>query len=251
MIIDYNLKYEESVKDLLVELQEHISDIDLEGYNRTTSEYRTKYFDKTMQEVKEYEGKILLYKEDEQIVGLVIGLINNEAEETYDFKAPRRGRITELVVSKNIRSKGIGTKLLNAMESYLNSQGCKDILLGVFGYNDKAIKFYEKNGYHTRMIEMTKTDIFSKENMEEYYDIEFAKDRLETFMKLGKEPELCIRIKGNNYMIIPLKNKISFQWMEHTDEFFYSSVDELFCSDLINGINLNRDWKLIERIEFY
>ena len=42
------------------------------------------------------------------------------------------------------------------MTEYLKNENCKDILIGVFGYNDQAIKFYEKNGYHTRMIEMTK-----------------------------------------------------------------------------------------------
>ena len=31
-----------------------------------------------------------------------------------------------------------------------------NILLDVFGYNEKAFSFYEKNGYHTRLIELTK-----------------------------------------------------------------------------------------------
>ena len=85
-----------------------------------------------------------------------MGLINNDEEKTYDFNAPKRGRITELVVAKNVRFNGIGTILLKAMEEYLKSVGCKDILIGVFAYNDKAVKFYEKNGYHIRMLDMTK-----------------------------------------------------------------------------------------------
>ena len=159
MIIEYDKKYDEQIKDLLVELQEYIKNIDLEGYNILTDEFRESYFLKTMDEIKKCNGKILIYKEENDIVGLVIGLINNDAEETYEFKAPKRGRITELIVSKNNRSSGIGTKLLNAMENYLKSIGCKDILLGVFAYNEKAIKFYEKNGYHVRMTDMTKTNL--------------------------------------------------------------------------------------------
>ena len=93
-------------------------------------------------------------KEENKIVGLVVGLINNDVEETYEFKAPKRGRISELIVSKNIRSKGIGSELLHKMEKYLKENGCEKILIGVFAYNDKAINFYEKNGYHTRMIDM-------------------------------------------------------------------------------------------------
>lgn len=109
-----------------------------------------------MNEIKNNEGRMFLYHSENRVIGLIVALINNEDEETYDFKCPKRGRITELVVSKNKRSKGIGSKLLTHMEEYLKSNGCKDILLGVFGYNDSAINFYNKSGYHTRMLDMTK-----------------------------------------------------------------------------------------------
>ena len=156
MIIEYNSKYNEEIKDLLVELQEHIVNIDKLKYNIITDKYREDYFKETMNEVTKYQGKIYLYQEDNRIIALIIGLINNEEEHQSGFTCPKRGRITELVVSKNTRSKGIGTLLLNKMTEYLKNENCKDILIGVFGYNEQAIKFYEKNGYHTRMIEMTK-----------------------------------------------------------------------------------------------
>ena len=40
MIIEYDSMYDEDIKDLLVELQKHISDIDKEGYNILTDDYR-------------------------------------------------------------------------------------------------------------------------------------------------------------------------------------------------------------------
>lgn len=159
MIIEYAEKYKEEVKDLLVELQEYIISIDKEKYNIITKEYRDNYFNKTMDEIYKYEGKMYLYKDNDKITGLIVGLINNLEESTYDFKCPKRGRITELVVSKHYRKSGVGSILLHSMEDYLKSVGCKDILLGVFAYNENAIKFYEKNGYHIRMHDMTKKDI--------------------------------------------------------------------------------------------
>ena len=156
MIIEYNNKYDEDIKRLLEELQIYIASLDEEGYNIVTREFKEKNFIETMEEVEKYEGKILLYQEDNNITGLIIGIINNEEEETYNFIAPKRGRITELIVSHQSRSKGTGTKLLLAMEDYLKSVGCEDILLGVFAYNEKAKNFYEKHGYHNRMIDMTK-----------------------------------------------------------------------------------------------
>ncbi len=156
MIIEYNYQYDEDVKDLLVELQEYIASIDKEKYCIITEDYREEYFKKTIEEVKKCKGKILLYSENQKIVGLIVGLINNEETFEYDFKVPKRGRITELIISKKFRGQGYGKKLLNFMEQYLIDNGCKDILLGVFGYNENAIRFYKENGYHIRTIDMTK-----------------------------------------------------------------------------------------------
>lgn len=154
MIIEYSPNYDEEIKDLLVELQQYLSDIDKERYNIVGDDYRKKYFEKTMEEVKKCNGKILLFKDNEKIVGLVVGIVNNDEEIRLDFKAPKRGRITKLVVAKEYRGKHIGRKLLESMRDYLKSIGCEKIMIAVSGYNENAIKFYERNGYHMRMIDM-------------------------------------------------------------------------------------------------
>ncbi len=83
------------------------------------------------------------------------------------------------------------------------------------------------------------------------YDIQFAKQKLKEYSKSGVEPELCIKINGNEYMIIPLKDKISFQQVGKTNEFYYNSIEELFSAKLVNGIILNNDWEKIEDIYYY
>ncbi len=155
-IIDYSNKYNEQIKDLLVELQQYIAEIDKEKYNILTNEYREKYFEKTMNEVNKYEGKIFLAVENEKVIGLIIGLINNEEESTYDFEAPKRGRVTELIVSNKCRANGIGKQLLDKMEKHFKEVGCKGILIDVFAYNENAQNFYCKNGYFNRNIEVMK-----------------------------------------------------------------------------------------------
>ncbi len=155
-IIDYSSKYDEDIKNLLVELQEHIVEIDREKYNILTLDYREKYFEKTINEVNKYKGKIFLAKELDSIVGLIIGIINNENESTYDFSAPKRGRVIELIVSKKCRSNGIGNQLLSKMENYFRKVGCKGVLIDVFAYNENAQRFYYKNGYFNRNIEIMK-----------------------------------------------------------------------------------------------
>ncbi len=83
------------------------------------------------------------------------------------------------------------------------------------------------------------------------YNIKEVKSMLNKCMVDKTEPELCFTLNGNSYMIIPLNDKISFQWLFHTDEFFYESVEELFSSNLINDIILNRDWSKVEEIWYY
>ena len=154
MILEYDQKYDEDIKDLLVQLQQHLADIDKEKFNIVGDGYREKYFEKTMEEVKKCNGKILLYKNDEKIAGLIVGLINNDETERYDLKTPKRGRITELIVDKEYRRKRIGKQLLDEMTKYLKFIGCEKILIAVLGYNENAIEFYKNNGFHVRMIDM-------------------------------------------------------------------------------------------------
>ncbi len=82
----------------------------------------------------------------------------------------------------------------------------------------------------------------------DYFNIDFTKTELNKYLENDEEPELCIEIDDKDYMIIPLKNKISFQWIGGTDEIFFKDVEELFSTELINGIILNRDWDKVKRI---
>ena len=156
MITEYSSQYDDKIKELLEELQEHLIQIDKEEYSKIDDNYKEEYFHKTLDEIDKYQGKMYLYKENEEIVGLVVGLINNDEIASYDYKAPKTGRITELIVTRKYREKGYGSILLSSMEEYLKSIGCQDILLGVFAYNESAINLYEKNSYHTRLVEMIK-----------------------------------------------------------------------------------------------
>lgn len=151
-IIEYEDKYLEDVKDLLVELEKYILSIDKDNLDQLHPEYREKMAILDLEKVKNNNGKCYIAVENDKAVGLIMGCVFSYDEYDYlDYKCPKRGEITELVVSKNVRSKGIGNMLMNKMEEYFKSLGCEYILVDVFAYNDNAIKFYDKNGYHSRM----------------------------------------------------------------------------------------------------
>ena len=151
-IIEYEDKYLEDVKDLLVELEEYIISIDKDNLDQLHPEYREKMAILDLKEVKDNNGKCFLAVQKGKAVGLIMGAIFPYDKYDYlDYKCPKRGEITELVVSKNIRNSGIGNSLINKMEEYFKEMNCEYVLVDVFAYNENAIKFYEKNKYHSRM----------------------------------------------------------------------------------------------------
>ena len=56
-IIEYDKKYEEDAKDLLVELEEYIVSIDQDELDQVGEEYREKMLGVDFKELEENEGK--------------------------------------------------------------------------------------------------------------------------------------------------------------------------------------------------
>lgn len=156
-IVEYEEKYLEDVRDLLVELEEYILSIDKDNLDQLHPEYREKMAILDLEKVNNYNGKCYLAIENGKAIGLIMGCIPPYDEYDYlDYKCPRRGEITELIVTNKTRSKGIGQKLINKMEEYFKSVGCEYVIVDVFAYNEIGINFYNKKGYHSRMETMIK-----------------------------------------------------------------------------------------------
>lgn len=151
-IIEYEDKYLEDVKDLLTELEEYLVSIDKDNLDQVHPEYHDKMAILDLDEVNKYNGKCYLAIENDKAIGLIMGMVPDYDEYDYlDYKCPKRGIITELIVTNKTRSKGVGQQLMNKMEEYFKSVGCEYVLVDVFAYNEPAIKFYDKKGYHPRM----------------------------------------------------------------------------------------------------
>ena len=156
-IIEYEDKYLEDVKDLLVELEEYIVSIDKDNLDHIHSEYREKMALVDLDKVNKNSGKCYLAVENNKAIGLIMGCIFPYEEYDYlDYKCPKRGEITELIVTNKTRNSGIGQKLINKMEEYFKSVGCEYVMVDVFAYNEMGKKFYNKKDYHTRMDIMIK-----------------------------------------------------------------------------------------------
>ena len=151
-IIEYEEKYLEDVRDLLTELEEYIVSIDKDELDQVHLEYHEKMALVDLNEINKNNGICYLAIENNKTIGLIMGMIPTYDKYDYlDYKCPKKGIITELIVTSKIRSKGVGKALMDKMEEYFKFNNCEYVLVDVFAYNENAINFYNKKGYHPRM----------------------------------------------------------------------------------------------------
>lgn len=156
-IIEYNSKYDNQIKDLLVELQNYLVDIDDWHTQVMKADYRESYFKMDMDKVKTQSGKIYLAIENESVIGLIIGIVDIKDEvDKLTNDCAKTGSIIELIVNQNLRGNGVGKLLLEKMEQYFKNISCERINIEVFGPNKSALNFYTKNDYIIRDIIVSK-----------------------------------------------------------------------------------------------
>lgn len=157
MIVEYDKKYDEQIKDLLVELQNYLIDIDDWHTQIMLPEYREKTFEMDMRNVKNQNGKVFVSVENGVVNGVIIGVVNEKDEiDKLTNDCAKTGTVLELIVSKKDRGKGTGKKLLEKIEEYFKQINCARINIEVFGPNKRGLEFYEKNDYIVRDIIVSK-----------------------------------------------------------------------------------------------
>lgn len=130
-IIEYDDSYLDDIRDLLTELEKYIVSIDKDKLDIVHPEYHEKMALVDLNEVNKNNGKCYIAIENDKAIGLIMGIIPQYNEYDYlDYKCPKRGVITELIVTSKIRTKGIGKKLMEKMEEYFKSTFVKAVLYG-------------------------------------------------------------------------------------------------------------------------
>ena len=150
-IIEYDSIYDEQIKDLLIELQNYLIDIDDWHTQILSDNYREDYFKMDLELINKQNGKIFLAIEDTKIIGLVLGAVNlNDEIDKLTNDCAKTGNVLELIVKNSSRGHGIGKLLLKEIENYFKCINCKRINIEVFGPNKSALDFYLKNDYIVR-----------------------------------------------------------------------------------------------------
>ena len=119
IIREYAPKDKAEVITLLVQLQEHLVSVDDEKVQTLTERYRIEYLDYLLDELRKNNGVLLVAENATTVIGLIAGIVEpKDQEDVLTNRCPIRGKVLELIVSKDYRSDGAGTALLQAMEDY-------------------------------------------------------------------------------------------------------------------------------------
>ncbi|OCA84602.1 GNAT family N-acetyltransferase [Bacillus sp. FJAT-27986] len=103
---------------------------------------------------------MLRFKKDDSAV--LIGAFENEKiigflwAYTREILSDRRMHIGHIVVNSEVRSGGIGSRLLKYLEEYSIGVNIKRIDLMTTFENEKTLKFYEANGYSIIRVQLEK-----------------------------------------------------------------------------------------------
>lgn len=96
---------------------------------------------------------VLVGEVSDVAVGYILAQVVQHAENPYAYN-PRTLLVDQMSVNPEARSKGYGEQLMAAVFDLAVSLEIKDIVLGVWAFNERAIAFYKRQGFTPRDIRM-------------------------------------------------------------------------------------------------
>ena len=154
LIIDFDkARHLDALRACLIELQDYESELD--PRIPPGAEVVDEFIPRLLRNCRLSDGKILMAEVDGEVAGFVAVLskVRNEEPEEGDYEF---GLVTDLVVLKSFRNKGIGRQLLEAAEVFAKSRGVRWLKIGMLAGNQAANKLYSSMGYSTIYVEREK-----------------------------------------------------------------------------------------------
>jgi len=146
----------ETIVDWFNQLHDYLVELDPIKRLRRAPEYGVVFFDSSLKQVVERNGKIFIASDSGVDIGFVSGFVEQQTEKNLLELVPTKlGVVTNLFVVESHRKQGVGEALLEYMENYLQDQGCDSLWVNVVAFNP-AIDFYKSKGYGEREVGLIK-----------------------------------------------------------------------------------------------
>lgn len=101
--------------------------------------------DKLLRELHDANSEFVLLEDDGRPAGYL--KINEEPSQT-EINDKTSLEIQRIYVDSEARGKGLGTRLMQYAIDTAKERGKRYVWLGVWEHNDKAIRFYTRNGFY-------------------------------------------------------------------------------------------------------
>jgi len=95
-----------------------------------------------------------------EISGVIVGVVSASISTTalVPFIVSRaRCQVATIIVTEKYRGKGIGRKLMSAVDAFAKKNEATDIRLDVMGFNSGALEFYKELGFGTFSQRLSKS----------------------------------------------------------------------------------------------
>ena len=136
----------------LQEVERSMSDTRLPG-----SEVAEKYFDYLQKELAEKHGAIFVARIEGSIIGFIACMVEHDDTPAETPESTTYGYISDAYVAPEYRGKGVFGELNQKAEEYLSRfPEVKLIRISVLANNENAIKAYERSGYKTEDVRLSK-----------------------------------------------------------------------------------------------
>ena len=113
------------------------------------------YIPQMLERCAECDGIILVAEIDGDVAGFATILARVKSDEIEDGDI-EYGLISDLIVAREFRERGIGKMLMKAAESYAITSGVKWLRIGVLAKNYAAEHLYDSLGFEKLYIEREK-----------------------------------------------------------------------------------------------
>jgi GNAT superfamily N-acetyltransferase len=134
----------EAVIDLIQVLNAH--EAALTGDRKRDRAAAASYYDDLLQRLSKRQGRIIL-AEAEGVAVAAMGFCLDEDAAYVTDEVRRHGTVTDLVVRKEWRGRGVGRILLAEAESLTRAAGLRRLMIGALVANEKAERIYRAFGF--------------------------------------------------------------------------------------------------------
>jgi GNAT superfamily N-acetyltransferase len=150
--------YEEADQSQVLELARELQAHEVPFFDRMkpASDIGVWYVDRLKQQCHEHEGVFLVAEINGRCVGYATILTKMSEDGEGDEMAYDYACVGDLVVSQSLRSRGIGSRLMEECERLAKEAGRDEIRLGVIAANEQSHRFYRNQGFTDLLIDMRK-----------------------------------------------------------------------------------------------